>query len=211
MKKKYSSFYISIAISVLVLAAILFSIRFLDEGIAVRVMHFIKSIRSIHKATEHIPDILPDIVAVGTFLMWLIYFYRLYKKFDDAKTHFLLLAAVTLPVSYIIKAYFQYMFGRTTVRAWLLHHRPLIFKWFNGLGGGSFPSGHMTVFAAFGAAVLLFFPKFRKPVIIFLIVLGVALIGTDYHFLSDVIAGAYLGFATTYVLNNLFEKIRNKF
>lgn len=211
MQKKYSSFYISIAVSLLVLAAVLLSIRFLDEGIAIRVMHFIRSIRSIHRATEHIPDILPDLVAVGTFLMWLIYFYRLYKKFDDAKTHFLLLAAVTLPVSYILKTYFQYMFGRTTVRSWLLHHRPLIFKWFHGFGGGSFPSGHMTVFAAFGAAVLLFFPKFRKPVIIFLIVLGVALIGTDYHFLSDVIAGAYLGFATTYVLHYLFEKIRSKF
>ena len=117
MKKKYSSFYISIAISLLVLAAILLSIRFLDEGIAVRVMQFIRSIRAIHKVTEHIPDILPDIVAVGTILMWLIYFYRLHKKLNDAKTHFLLLAAVTLPVSYILKTYFQFMFGRTSPRS----------------------------------------------------------------------------------------------
>ena len=211
MKKKYSSFYISIAISLLVLAAILLSIRFLDEGIAVRVMQFIRSIRAIHKVTEHIPDILPDIVAVGTILMWLIYFYRLHKKLNDAKTHFLLLAAVTLPVSYILKTYFQFMFGRTTVRSWLLSHKPLRFEWFHGFGGASFPSGHMTVFAAFGAALLIYFPKLRKPVIIFLIVLGVALIGTDYHFLSDVIAGAYLGFATTYVLFYLFEKIKSKF
>lgn len=210
MQKKYSSIYKSIAVSLLVFAAILLSIHFLDEGIAIRVMRFIRSFRPLHRATENIPDILPDIVAVGTLLMWLIYFYRLYKKINDAKTQFLLLAAVTLPASYILKTFFKHVFGRTNVRSWLLHHKPLIFDWFHRHGSGSFPSGHMAVFAAFGAALLLYFPKLRKPVIIFLIVLGVALIGTDYHFLSDVIAGAYLGFATTYVLHNLFEKIRNK-
>jgi membrane-associated phospholipid phosphatase len=78
------------------------------------------------------------------------------------------------------------------------------------MGSGSFPSGHMTVFAALGIAVLLYYPKYRKPVIIFLVLLGIALIGTDYHFLSDVIGGAYLGFITTYSLYYIFEKKRPK-
>ena len=210
MDKRQSSFFSIIIFSVVVFLATIVSIRFLDAEIAIRVMHFIRSIRPLHRATENIPDILPDIVAVGTLLMWVIYFYRLYKKKNDEGTHFLLLAATTLPVSYILKTFFKYIFGRTNPRAWIFHHKPLVFDWFHRFGSGSFPSGHMTVFAALGIAILLYYPKYRKPVLFFLILLGIALIGTDYHFLSDVIGGAYLGFITTYALYYLFEKRRTK-
>lgn len=68
----------------------------------------------------------------------------------------------------------------------------------------------MTVFVALGIAVLIYYPKYRRPVIGFLIILGISLIGTDYHFLSDVIGGAYLGYTTTCLLNYLFKKIRSE-
>lgn len=206
MIKKYASGFPALILSVLTLLAVILSIRYLDAVIAVRVWHILRSIRPLHQVTENIPDILPGIVGIGTPLMWGMYFYSRRKKKDNAQTRFLLLAGTALPVSYILKTFSKYLFGRTNIRQWLMGHRPLVFHWFHH-SGGSFPSGHMTVFAAFGAAILFYFPQYRKPVLILLFLLGMALICTDYHFLSDVIAGTYLGFVTTILLQCMLERM----
>ena len=51
----------------------------------------------------------------------------------------------------------------------------------------------MAVFTALIIALWRFYPRYRPAYAGFLSVLALALIVTDYHFLSDVIAGAYLG------------------
>jgi membrane-associated phospholipid phosphatase len=208
MIKRNASGQLAIILTIIVWAVIFICIKYLDTEIAIRIMRFIRSIRTIHKATENIPDLLPYLVGIGTVLMWIIYLYRTHEKRIDVKTKFLQLAGVTLPVAYLIKTFLQFAFGRTNTRLWLTANKPLLFNWFHGIGFGCFPSGHMTAFTAFGTAVLFYFPQYRKPVLIILTFLGAALIATDYHFLSDVIAGAYLGFITTYFLWNIFEKWR---
>ena len=205
MKRKYNSVFSKIIISVIVFLFTVVSIQYLDTGIAARVMHLLMSSRTLHKITRHIPDILPHLVGVGTILMWIIYIRRSRVKKDDIKSRFLRLAATSLPAAYIFKTFFKFMFGRTNPRTWLIKREPLGFHWFNETLGGSFPSGHMTVFTAFGVAVMIYFPQYRWLVIILLILLGIALIGTDYHFLSDVIAGTYLGTITTYFINYFYE------
>jgi len=168
-------------------------------------MQFLLANRTLHKVTRHIPDILPHLVGVGTISMWVIYFYRSRLKKNDIETQFLRLAATTLPAAYLIKTFLKFLFGRTNPRSWLLNGKPLEFDWFNKSWSGSFPSGHMTVFAAFGAAVIYFYPKYRRIVITLLVLLALALIGTDYHFLSDVIFGTYLGIITTYVVQYIYN------
>ncbi len=205
MVKRKSSNYFWFVITPAVFLAIAVSIIYIDAGLAKRVMAFLLSIKTLHRATENIPDVLVYLVAGATVLMWIVYIYRYINKKLDAETSFLRLAASTLPVTYFIKVFLQFTFGRTSPRNWLISHEPLLFKFFNE-HGGSFPSGHMTVFVAFGTAVFIYFPKYRKLVVALLVILGFALIGTDYHFLSDVIAGAYLGFVITYTLWRLYEK-----
>ncbi|MCL5028031.1 MAG: phosphatase PAP2 family protein [Bacteroidetes bacterium] len=210
MIKRDKSVNFWITLTVIVSFAIYVSMKYLDTVIAIRVMRFLLSIKTLHKAAENIPDILAYLVGAGTILMWVIYIYRTYKKKFDIKTKFLLLAATTLPTAYVLKFFLQYAFGRTTPRFWLIANKPLVFHLFHEIGNGCFPSGHMTVFTAFGAAVLIYYPQFRTIVYVMLALLGAALIVTDYHFLSDVIAGCYLGFITTYALWFLFEKRRAK-
>jgi membrane-associated phospholipid phosphatase len=191
-----------------ILAVFLFtvlSIKYLDAEIAAGIMHFIQSIHPLKKVTEKIPDLLLHFVVAATLIMWAVYLYRLHKKKFDKETQFLQLAATVLPAAYIVKTLLKFVFGRTSARSWLIHHQKLAFHWFDQLSS-SFPSGHMLVFAAFGAAILLYYPEYRKLILIFLILLGAALVGTDYHFLSDVIAGAYLGIITSYSIWYLFEK-----
>jgi membrane-associated phospholipid phosphatase len=206
MIKKYSSIYFGIVLSFIVLIVILGSIQFLDTEIAVRVMHFLQSLRKLNKATEDIPDFLVYLVSLGTIILWIIYFYRSHEKKNDVKMQFLKLAATTLPTAYLLKMFFQFIFGSTYTRLWLESNQPLRFNWFNGIGSGGFPSGHMTVFTAFGVAVWIYYPHYRRPVLITLILLGAALIAIDYHFLSDVISGAYLGILITYFLRFGFNR-----
>ena len=185
------------------------AIKFLDARIAASVMNFIRSVHKLRQVTERIPDILPHLVGIGTVLLWGIYFYRSRKTTDDNEVQFLRLAATVLPVAYLVKTLLKFVFGRTGPRGWLIHKEPLAFHWFK-IWSSSFPSGHMLVFVAFGAAVLFYYPKYRLLVLILLGLLGIALIGTDYHFLSDVIAGAYFGFMTTYFIKFLFDEKSNQ-
>ncbi len=210
MIKRDKSIYYWITLTAIVSAAIYGSMKYLDTIIAIRAMRFLLSFKTLHKAAEDIPDILAYLVGAGTILMWVIYFYRIHKKKFDVKTKFLLLSATTLPTAYLLKFFLQYAFGRTTPRFWLIDNKPLAFHLFNEIGNGCFPSGHMTVFTAFGTAVLIYFPQYRKVVYVMLVLLGTALIITDYHFLSDVIAGFYLGYITSYTLLFLFEKKKAK-
>jgi membrane-associated phospholipid phosphatase len=185
------------------------SIRYLDNEIAIRVMHVIKTIHPLKDFTENIPDILLHFVVVATVLMWALYFYRRHRKKFDTETQFLQLAATVLPAAYIVKTLLKFVFGRTSARDWLNQNQEPSFHWFK-IWSSSFPSGHMLVFAAFGSAILFYYPQYRRRVIIFLILLGIGLVGTDYHFLSDVIAGAYLGIMTTYFVRYMLGKQKNK-
>lgn len=207
--KKNISVYLDFKTILAVFLLTVLSIKYLDAEIAVRVMHFIESIHPLKKITEKIPDLLLHFVVIATVLMWAVYLYRLHKKKFDKETQFLQLAATVLPAAYLIKTVLKFVFGRTSARSWLIHNEQLTFQWFKHLSS-SFPSGHMVVFAAFGTAILIYYPQYRRLVLTFLIILGMVLVGTDYHFLSDVIAGTYIGIITSYIIWYLFEKHKTK-
>ena len=202
---KKRSIFLSIKTILAVLLATILSIKYLDTEIAIRVIHFLKAVPMFYKVSKGIPDLLLHFVLVATALMWAMYFYRLHKKKIDAETQFLQLAATVLPAAFMEKTLLKFVFGRTSPRVSYIYNQQSTFHWFK-TWHSSFPSGHMVVFAAFGAAVAIYYPKYRREILIFLILLEAALIGTDYHFLSDVIGGWYLGFATTYLVKYLIEK-----
>jgi undecaprenyl-diphosphatase len=64
----------------------------------------------------------------------------------------------------------------------------------------SFPSGHATTVFALTTAAALFFPRWRLPLVSFAAVVGLSRIVVGAHYLSDVIAGAYVGFMTVFLL-----------
>ena len=112
--------------------------------------------------------------------MWLAYIIlRTRNKGSNELLRFLQLAATAVPVSYLLKTVFQFVFGRTNTRLWLTGDMPLQFNWFHGAGIGCFPSGHMTVFTAFGVAIWYVYPRCRRLTALGLVLLGMALIVTD--------------------------------
>jgi membrane-associated phospholipid phosphatase len=62
-----------------------------------------------------------------------------------------------------------------------------------GRAFGSFPSGHTARTLAAATVVWLAYPRWRWACVLASSAVPVGLIGMDYHFVSDVIAGGFLG------------------
>ena len=61
------------------------------------------------------------------------------------------------------------------------------------LGNGSFPSGHMVLAGAFAGVFMRLYRASIQPLSGLLLLAAVLLVVGDWHFISDVIAGTFLG------------------
>jgi membrane-associated phospholipid phosphatase len=115
----------------------------------------------------------------------------------------ILLCGLSIIVSAALKNELKFVFGRTWPETWTNNNPSLIrdgvygFHFFHGgRAYEAFPSGHTA--AVFSAMSVLWLCYRRARVLcaiaVSLVVIG--LIGSDFHFLSDVVAGAFVG-ATT--------------
>jgi len=167
---------------------------FLDERVALWFDHLLRSDLRLSRYTSRIPDLLLPVVLVLSGTMWAVYLRRVRSGNRDDKNRFFLLSGTALPVAYVAKSILKYLFGRMNTRVWLENPVDRSLHWFHGGGEySSFPSGHAAVFTTLAAACWLFFPKYRATCLAAIAGLGIVLIATDYHFLSDVLAGGYLG------------------
>jgi membrane-associated phospholipid phosphatase len=183
------------------------SVYFLDEPIALSVGQLIRSNAFLSRYTNNLPDVLLPSVLLLSAAMWIAYLRRVREGIRDDQTRFYRIAGTALPAAFLLKTALKYVFGRVNTRAWLEHPAVHAFLWFRGGEGHTgFPSGHMTVFAVLAFASGIFFPRTRIYCAGLLLVLGSALILTDYHFLADVIAGAYLGWAVVAVTCRALER-----
>jgi len=114
----------------------------------------------------------------------------------------LLACSLATVIAFVIKDQLKFACGRLWPETFSNHNPSWIgsgaygfFPFHGGEGWESFPSGHTTRITAFMAVLWLRVPRLRwlwaTPVA--LVVLG--LVGADYHFVGDIIAGACLGAA----------------
>ena len=86
----------------------------------------------------------------------------------------------------------KYVFGRDAP-AQFLETGFDVFHWFQGAQNASFPSGHAVQLASVGSVFVLAYPK-RWPIWCAFTCVGlVALVLGNWHFVSDVVAGAAIG------------------
>ena len=180
------------SLPVTVLAVI--CIYYVDRPISLFVQSQLYSGTIWSNLTSKLPDILLMVVVIISAVSYLLYLFRKVKHVYDSITFLLRFVAITLPVSFIGKSLSKLVFGRIETRFWLQDPQQYGFHWFYGGSQYSgFPSGHMVVFTTLIAAIWRFYPQHKKILCSSLAVLGTLLIATNYHFLSDVICGAYLG------------------
>lgn len=174
--------------------AVYYVMGHLDTAVALYVQQHLYANRIWHRYTSLIPDALLLVVILITVVSFLLYRLRLSSgKLDRLALMYKMLACAA-PVSFCSKSLFKYVFGRITTREWLRTPGEAGFHWFQGTESHvGFPSGHMLVITALAAVVCRLHPGWRSVSLPVLLLLAVALVATNYHFVSDVLAGAYLG------------------
>ncbi len=178
------------------------SYYFIDKKIALFVAKVWTSSARLAIFSANLPDFLFPLVCLITAGAWMAYFYLARKGKHNKHTQFFLLVANTIPLAFFLKSVLKYLFGRINTRYWLRHPQFREFHWFHGIGNyAGFPSGHMAVFTALALALWKYYPAHRSIYLGFLGTLALALIVTNYHFISDIIAGAYLGLMIHYVID----------
>jgi len=165
-----------------------------DQMLAIYISKLLANNTILLKYATNIPDFLLLFVCVTTTIAFTGYLTRSRKGIYNEDTTFFHLTMYAVPATYVAKTFLKYVCGRTTPREWLQKPDLYGFHWFLGSEmQAAFPSGHMAVFTALAASLWRFYPRYRVIYALFLLALAVALVATNYHYLSDVVAGAYLG------------------
>ena len=123
-----------------------------------------------------------------------------------------LLSGTSLAVAVIIKDRLKHAFGRTWPDTWT-HNNPSFlgdgtYGFFPFEGGGayaSFPSGHTTAVCTVMTVLWLCYPRYRALYALCMAAGAIGLVGANFHFLGDVIAGGFLGISVGWLSVTLWE------
>jgi membrane-associated phospholipid phosphatase len=113
------------------------------------------------------------------------------------------LCVISAVSAILIKDQLKFVFGRTWPDTWgqgilsFVRNGVYGFHYFHsGQSFESFPSGHAAVAAAILSVLWILFPRLRIVAGGCIFAIDVGLVLLNIHFLSDVIAGSFLGFST---------------
>jgi membrane-associated phospholipid phosphatase len=170
-------------------------IQYVDRPVSLIIRDSLSGFRNWSLLTSSLPDTLLVLVIIMSISASLGYFYRKKRLLLDANTRLFGFIALALPVSYIVKTVLKYLCGRVETRVWLQNPQLYEFHWLHGGAGFSgFPSGHMIVFTTLLAATGRYLDGCKQLCYSILAILAVMLVITNYHFVGDIISGAYVGF-----------------
>ncbi len=85
------------------------------------------------------------------------------------------------------------LFGRQNPSEYFLTPMTGVFHFFHGGQSSSFPSSHMVVASAFVGVLMRLYPRMIVPFAMVLFVTGAVLVIGGWHFLGDVVGGAFVG------------------
>lgn len=150
------------------------------------------------------------ILALPIYIIFLVRFS--YHKLRPLDYH-LLVATNSVVITTYVKDQIKFIFGRTWPETWV-YNNPSLLKdnvfGFNFFHGGddyaSFPSGHTAVIVAAMTVLWHFYPRWRVLYVLAVALVVTGLVGMNYHFLSDVIAGGSLGWYVAYCVIELSAK-----
>ena len=182
-------------------AAVAISFQWFDRPIALLV-HY--SFRRSHSGTfdklTHISDpLIPLAIIFFVGLGFKALYGRSLSNFQAA----IFVSSMSVIFAESIKDQLKFVFGRTWPETWVQDNPSFIrdgaygFHLMHGGGGyQSFPSGHMAATCAVISVFWIWYPRSRWLGSLAAIVVGGGLVGANYHFLSDVIAGGFVGIST---------------
>jgi membrane-associated phospholipid phosphatase len=196
----------------LVALAVAISYLSLDRPVAL----FVHSLLALHRRTlfeplTHIPDPLLPAAAIAFVGLGL---YALAGRALSRLQATIVICSLSLTMAQVIKNQLKFVFGRTWPETWdannpsFIHDHVYGFNWFQGRAGyESFPSGHMTTTCALISVLWICYPRFKTIYVLAVLAVAVGLVGADFHFLSDVIAGSFVGASTGWMAVVLLDGV----
>jgi membrane-associated phospholipid phosphatase len=187
---------------ILTAASVFVSYEWIDRPIAFFV-HDHTSQNQIFVWLQQIPEAFPPLATLAFFALGLL---ALNKYRFSIFQAVILLCCLSLVVADALKDQLKFVFGRTWPETWVSNNPSLIhdgvygFNPFHGgVGFASFPSGHAAAICAVMSVLWLCYRRFRPLYALCVAAVVVGVIGADYHFLSDVIAGGFIGVSTGWI------------
>jgi membrane-associated phospholipid phosphatase len=187
---------------------VIISYLWIDRPIALFVHGHISGHEAFAQLT-HIPELFVAL-AVVTFLalgLRTIAGRPMSKNYTTA-----LICSTSLVIAEVIKNQLKFIFGRLWPDTWVLNNPSFIrdgaygFNLFHGgTGYASFPSGHATVICAVISVLWILHPKLRGLCMLLVLAIAAGLIGANFHFLSDIVAGAFVGASTGWMTTALWN------
>jgi membrane-associated phospholipid phosphatase len=148
----------------------------------------------------HIVDPLRTAALLGVAGAGFASVFRGWRPGEAGRT--LIAGSLAILVSFEIKEQLKHLVGRTWPETWTENNPSWIgdhafgfHLLHGGTGWESFPSGHTTQMAALAAVIWLRLPRFRWVGVTLVVLVAFGLWGSDYHFVGDIVAGAFLGSA----------------
>ena len=124
------------------------------------------------------------------------------RRFSKWETT-ILLCDISALAAFVAKDELKFFFGRTWPDSWgpnimsLIRDNAYGFHFFHsGKSFESFPSGHAAVIAAVMSVLWILHPRLRGLWAMCVIAADIGLVAMNIHFLSDVVAGSFLGIST---------------
>jgi membrane-associated phospholipid phosphatase len=114
------------------------------------------------------------------------------------------LACLTSICAYAINDSTLKVFFGVPDPAAVLHGTQHAFNFLSGSSDSSFPSGHMVLAGAFAGVFMRLYRTTVLPLSALLLIAAVLLIAGDWHFVSDVIAGAFVGVFAGFLAGELW-------
>jgi len=96
------------------------------------------------------------------------------------------------------------LFGRLQPWEWFARGT-YAFQWLSDGNMGSFPSGHSVQMAAIGTVFWNFYPRWRWVYTSVILVVSTALVAGNWHYMSDVIAGLFVGVTAGLVVEAIWS------
>ena len=190
-------------------ACVAISYFFVDRPIAYFAHDELRGYRAIFNLAGRLPNVLGPFI-VGCTLIFGIRAVMGHPLTQIQTT--IVLSALSLALSVILASWLKFAFGRTWPETWVQANPSLIrdgvhnFNPFHGgVGFAAFPSGHMVAISAITSAFWLLYLQSRWICAICIATVFVGQLGANYHFVSDLIAGGFVGFSVGLMIIYLWK------
>ena len=190
--------------------AVIVSYVWLDRPIATFVHG--QDIRSYHALLEFLASFPDPLIPLAVVALVILGLQALARRPLSAWQVTGFLCSVSVLLAEAIKDQLKFLFGRTWPEAWGPHDPAFIetgaygFNWLHAGGAyQSFPSGHMGATCAVVSVLWVWYPQWRAVWALGALGIAAALVGGNYHFLSDVIAGAFVGSSTGWMTTLIWK------